>query len=56
VRLDASASEDGFKVSAVPAVQMTLLDVSADYAAHRLAAHAGLNVYVNESEEYVLKP
>ncbi|MCA8913039.1 MAG: hypothetical protein KDB82_15165 [Planctomycetes bacterium] len=56
IRLDASASEDGFEASAVPTVQMTLLDVSADYAAHRLAAHAGLNVYVDESEEYVLRP
>lgn len=56
IRLDASASEDGFELKAVPAVNLTLLDVSADYAAHRLAAHADLNVYVNESEEYVLKP
>ncbi|MCA8917146.1 MAG: hypothetical protein KDB90_17280 [Planctomycetes bacterium] len=55
VRLDASASEDGFKVSAVPSIQMTLLDVSADYAVHRLAAHAGLKVYIDESEEFVLK-
>lgn len=56
VSLDASASEDGFEIKAVPAVNLTLLDVSADYAVHRLAAHADLNVYVSESEEYVLRP
>lgn len=55
VRLDASAGQDGFKVSAVPSVKMTLLDVSADYAVHRLAAHAGLVVYVEASDSYVLK-
>jgi len=55
IRLDASASEGGIELKAVPSVNMTLLDVSADYAAHRLAAHADLNVYVNESNEYVLK-
>lgn len=55
IRLDASASEEGFELKAVPSVNMTLLDVSADYAAHRLAAHADLNVYISESNEYVLK-
>ena len=54
VRLDASASEDGFDMSAVPKLQLTLLDVSADYAVHRLAAHADLEVYAEAEGEYVL--
>ena len=54
VRLDASLTEEGFDVSAVPSVEMTLLDVSADYAVHRLATHADLEVYVEAEAEYVL--
>lgn len=54
VRLDASASEDGFQASAVPKLQLTLLDVSADYAVHRLAAHADLQVYAEAEGKYVL--
>ncbi|MBZ0138033.1 MAG: hypothetical protein K8I27_16880 [Planctomycetes bacterium] len=54
VRLDASLSEEGFEVSAVPKLQMTLLDVSADYAVHRLATHANLEVYVEAEDRYIL--
>lgn len=54
VRLDARAGEDGFDISAVPSLNLTLLDVSADYAVHRLASHADLKVYVEAEEEYVL--
>lgn len=56
VRLDASVDESGFKASAVPAVHLKLVDVSADYAVHRFAAHAGLTVYVESSDRFVLAP
>ncbi|MBX3461092.1 MAG: hypothetical protein KF696_14190 [Planctomycetes bacterium] len=56
VRLDASADESGFKASAVPKIHLKLVDVSADYAVHRFAAHAGLTVYVEASNKFVLAP
>jgi hypothetical protein len=33
---------------------VTLLDVSADYAVHRLATHADLHVYAEAEGKYVL--